>query len=222
MASSEIICSLGDCHLLPLQQKQNYCCPVSWLGLLSLSSLWKSCPRNLQKLQKSRPRNSRDDSPLPALLSLWHVFPRFAAIFWFLRQHYQIFTPRVIELGFLSWHGGRSLSRPGASICQASWLHLFANLIPAKTRHPSHPIRATRRATIWHPKLLLAHLIISHRFLLLLSFVLNLLPLKGSNWHRHRQPHLKLIHLVYAKCHTSDIMPHQPFSHNSSQLWIVC
>ena len=62
-------------------KNKSYCCPVSWLGLLSLSSLWKSCPRNLQKLQKSRPRNSRDDSPLPALLSLWHVFPRFAAIF---------------------------------------------------------------------------------------------------------------------------------------------
>ena len=41
----------------------------------------KVVPENLQKLQKSRPRNSRDDSPLPALLSQCHVFPRFAAIF---------------------------------------------------------------------------------------------------------------------------------------------
>ena len=45
-----------------------------------------------QKLQKSGPRNPRDDSPLPALLSRWHVFPRPAVIFGFLRQHYQIFT----------------------------------------------------------------------------------------------------------------------------------
>ena len=31
-------------------KNKSYCCPVSWLGLLSLSSLWKSCPRKFTEI----------------------------------------------------------------------------------------------------------------------------------------------------------------------------
>ena len=174
-------------------KNKSYCCPVSWLGLLSLSSLWKSCPRNFTEIAEISTKK----------LSGWLTAARLivpVARFSPVRSNLLISTPALSNfhpsgnwawLPLLTWRKepipARGYYMPGILTSP------FCQFDPGQDKAPipSHPIPATRRATIWHPKLLLAHLIISHRFLLL-SFVLNLLLLKGSTWHRHRHRHCLL------------------------------
>ena len=92
VVSSEIVPSWEVVTWFHFCKPKSYCCPVSRSVCSHSQAGGKVVPHTEQKLQKSGPRNPRDDSPLPALLSRWHVFPRPAVIFGFLRQHYQIFT----------------------------------------------------------------------------------------------------------------------------------
>ena len=171
-----------------------YCCPVS-RSVCSHFQAGGKVVRQYRNCKKSGPRNSRDDSSLLAFIVLVARFSAVRSNLWFPGRHDQIFTLRKLSLAAsLDLEEG---AYPGQGL-HVWHPHIFFTPIWSSSfswwrqgPHPSHYGELfgymCLTAAIWHPRLLLAHLIIPHRFLLL-SFVLTLLSHKDSSWHRRDSP----------------------------------
>lgn len=182
VVSSEIVPSWEVVTWFHFCKPKSYCCPVS-RSVCSHSQAGGKVVPHRTEIAEIWTKKSSGWLTTARLIVPVARFSAACSNLWISTPALSNFHPEpVIEFGFLLliWRKEPILARGG----MAPWLLLFANLILARTRHPSQPLHVYGYmcpAAIWHPSLLLAHLIIPQRFLLL-AFVLALLSHKGSTW----------------------------------------